>query len=58
MLSDKDIVFAACENTMKRMNVIQEVATATAINIVRAVNYLNMELPAKTRVSRFSRLAN
>jgi transposase len=37
---------------------LQEVATATAINIVRAVNYLNMELPAKTRVSRFARLAN
>jgi len=36
---------------------LQEVATATAINIVRAVNYLNMELPAKTRVSRFARLA-
>jgi transposase len=37
---------------------LQEVATATAINIVRAVNFLNQEIPAKTRVSRFSRLAN
>jgi transposase len=37
---------------------LQEVATATAINIVRAVNYLNQELPAKTRVSKLARLAN
>jgi transposase len=37
---------------------LQEVATATAINIVRAVNFLNQEIPAKTRVSRFARLAN
>ncbi len=37
---------------------LQEVATATAINIVRAVNFLNQETPAKTRVSRFARLAN
>ncbi len=37
---------------------LQEVATATAINIVRAVNFLNLEMPAKTRVSRFARLAN
>ncbi len=37
---------------------LQEVATATAINIVRAVNFLNLEPPAKTRVSRFARLAN
>src|SRR5688500_10591054 len=37
---------------------LQEVATATAINIVRAVNFLNGEMPAKTRISRFSRLAN
>jgi transposase len=37
---------------------LQEVATATAINIVRAVNFLNREIPAKTRVSRFARLAN
>jgi transposase len=37
---------------------LQEVATATAINIVRAVNFLNLEIPAKTRVSRFARLAN
>jgi hypothetical protein len=29
---------------------LQEVATATAINIVRAVSFLNQELPAKTRV--------
>ena len=27
-------------------------------NIVRAVNFLNGEIPAKTRVSRFSVLAN
>ncbi len=37
---------------------LQEVATATAINLVRAVNFLNQEIPAKTRVSRFARLAN
>ena len=37
---------------------LQEVATAAAINIVRAVNFLNREIPAKTRVSRFARLAN
>jgi transposase len=37
---------------------LQEVATATAINIVRAVNFLNQEIPAKTRVSRFAGLAN
>jgi transposase len=37
---------------------LQEVATATAINIVRAVNFLNLQPIAKTRVSRFSRLAN
>jgi transposase len=37
---------------------LQEVATATAINIVRAVNFLNLKPIAKTRVSRFSRLAN
>src|SRR5215204_2667319 len=37
---------------------LQEVATATAINIVRAVNFLNLKPPAKTRVSRFARLAN
>ncbi len=36
---------------------LQEGATATAINIVRAVNFLNGEMPAKTRVSRFARLA-
>jgi len=36
---------------------LQEVVTATAINIVRAVNFLNREIPAKTRVSRFARLA-
>lgn len=37
---------------------LQEVATATAINIVRAVAYLNLKVPAKTRVSRFAGLAN
>lgn len=37
---------------------LQEVATATAINIVRAVNFLNLKPLAKTRVSRFARLAN
>lgn len=37
---------------------LQEVATAAAINIVRAVNFLNGEIPAKTRVSRLSKLAN
>ena len=37
---------------------LQEVATAAAINIVRTVNFLNHQLPAKTRVSRFARLAN
>jgi transposase len=37
---------------------LQEVATATAINIVRAVNFLNLQPIAKTRVSRLSRLAN
>jgi len=37
---------------------LQEVATATAINLVRAVNFLNQQTPAKTRVSRFARLAN
>lgn len=37
---------------------LQEVATATAINIVRAVNFLNLKPVAKTRVSRFARLAN
>jgi len=29
-----------------------------SINIVWAVNFLNVEMPAKTRVSRFSVLAN
>lgn len=37
---------------------LQEVATAAAINIVRAVNFLNLKPIAKTRVSRFARLAN
>jgi transposase len=37
---------------------LQEVATAAAINIVRTVNFLNLKPLAKTRVSRFSRLAN
>jgi transposase len=37
---------------------LQEVATATAINIVRAVNFLHLKPLAITRVSRFSRLAN
>lgn len=37
---------------------LQEVATAAAINIVRAVNFMNLQPLAKTRVSRLSRLAN
>src|SRR5215204_2212036 len=37
---------------------LQEVATATAINIVRAVAYLNLKVPAITRVSRFAGLTN
>jgi len=37
---------------------LQEVATGAAINIVRAVNFLNLQPIAKTRVSRFARLAN
>jgi transposase len=37
---------------------LQEVATAAAINIVRTVNFLNLKPLAKTRVSRFARLAN
>jgi transposase len=37
---------------------LQEVATGAAINIVRAVNFLNLKPAARTRVSRFSRLAN
>lgn len=37
---------------------LQEAATAAAINIVRAVNFLNLKPLAKTRVSRFARLAN
>lgn len=35
---------------------LQEVATATGINILRTVNFLNHETIAKTRVSRFARL--
>jgi transposase len=37
---------------------LQEVATAAAINILRTVNFLNHKPTAKTRVSRFARLAH
>ena len=37
---------------------LQEVATATAINVVRAISFLHQETPAKTRVSRFAGMAN
>ncbi len=36
----------------------QEVAAATGINVLRTINFLNQEPIAKTRVSRFARLAN
>jgi transposase len=37
---------------------LQEVATATGINILRTINHLNQVLTAKTRISRFARLAH
>jgi transposase len=37
---------------------LQEVATATGINILRTVNFLKQKPIAKTRVSRFARLAH
>jgi transposase len=37
---------------------LQEVATATGINILRSINYLNQVPTAKTRISRFARLAH
>jgi transposase len=37
---------------------LQEVATAAAINILRTVNFLNQKPTAKTRISRFARLAH
>jgi transposase len=37
---------------------LQEVATAAAINILRTVNFLEQKPIAKTRVSRFARLAH
>jgi transposase len=37
---------------------LQEVATATGINILRTINFLNQMPIAKTRVSRFARLAH
>jgi transposase len=37
---------------------LQEVATAAAINILRTVSFLNQKPTAKTRVSRFARLAH
>jgi transposase len=37
---------------------LQEVATAAGINILRSINYLNGKPTAKTRVSRFARLAH
>lgn len=37
---------------------LQEIATATGINLLRTINYLNQVPIAKTRVSRFARLAH
>jgi len=37
---------------------LQEVATAAGINLLRTVNYLNQVPIAKTRISRFARLAH
>ena len=37
---------------------LQEVAAATGINILRTVNFLNQKPIARTRVSKFARLAN
>ena len=35
---------------------LQQVATAAALNVVRAVDYLERKPVAQTRVSRFARL--
>ncbi|MDQ3710869.1 MAG: transposase [Acidobacteriota bacterium] len=37
---------------------LQEVATAAGINLMRTINYLNQVPVAKTRISRFARLAH
>jgi hypothetical protein len=37
---------------------LQEVATATGINILRTLNHLNQVPTAKTRISRFATLAH
>jgi transposase len=37
---------------------LQEVATAAGINILRSINFLHNKPTAKTRVSRFARLAH
>jgi transposase len=37
---------------------LQEVATATGINVLRTINFLNEVPRAKTRISRFARLAH
>jgi transposase len=37
---------------------LQEVATATGINLLRTINFLNKKPLAKTRVSRFAKLAH
>ena len=37
---------------------LQEVATAAGINILRTINHLNEVPLAKTRISRFARLAH
>lgn len=37
---------------------LQEVATAAGINILRTINYLNQKPTAKTRISRFAKLAH
>jgi transposase len=35
---------------------LQEIATATGINILRAINFLNEKPTAKPRISRFAKL--
>jgi len=37
---------------------LQEVATATGINLLRTINFLNNQPLAKTRTSRFAKLAH
>jgi len=37
---------------------LQEIAAATGINLLRTINFLSGQVIAKTRVSRFKRLAN